>query len=413
MFSFKLNIKNLILCIVLVLLLILYIFNIIPIYGFEKVGTRVYLSVISFIIVLYKFKENKYYKSIILANWSQVLFSLFAAIVNGTDDYWYVQFAIRNILYINGALMIAYFMPKEWVLSDYIKLIIIAILVNSIIATMAFLSPSVMNVLTSIQSFSDEEKIERTAYFSVRMIGLGSGKFYVGGIINGMGLLLTFYLLAKKEINNFIAIVLIFVLFFVGVFIARTTIVGFVIGLLLFFVYSDKPRVIWISVGLVVFTIFAFSVSLFENLNTSHAFEFFTLDTDSYRKTSTMTTLSHMYNITLSEKTLLIGDGLSKGPVGGYYMGTDVGWLRNILYFGVLGTFLGYVYYELHILKMLKDQFNEDMKFFFMWFLFLVLLNFKGLPDFNFMIFLLIAYPITEHKTTTRSRNRTKVLSRI
>ena len=97
-------------------------------------------------------------------------------------------------------------------------------------------------------------------------------------------------------------------------------------------------------------------------------------------------------SIDFSEKTLLIGDGLSKGKLGGYYMGTDVGWMRNILYFGILGTLFGYLYYEVKIINILKRISREHLTFFIVWFLYLFILNFKGLPDFNFMIFLMSAY---------------------
>lgn len=42
-------------------------------------------------------------------------------------------------------------------------------------------------------------------------------------------------------------------------------------------------------------------------------------------------------------RTLLFGDGQYSGSGGGYYMNTDVGLMRNILYFGVCGTFILYL----------------------------------------------------------------------
>lgn len=408
MFSFNFSVKNILICSWLVLLMVLFIFNIVPKYSIEKVGTREYLSILSFVFVCIKYYKNKYYKIIIISNWSQVLLSIFAATINGTTDFWYVQFALRNILYINGALLIASFLPKNWNYYDYLKLIIIAITVNSIIAVISFVYPSFGEFVNSLQSFGDDERIEKTMNFGVRMIGVGSGKFYVGGIINGMGIILTFYLMIKKEINYFYAVILLVLLFFIGVFIARTTIIGFAIGLLFFLKSENMIKAVWSMAGLGVLTFFLFYLGLFDSVDTSHAFEFFTTDTDSFGETSTMRSMTHMYDISFSEKTLFLGDGLSKGSAGGYYMGTDIGWMRNILYFGIIGTIFGYLYYEIRIVGLLRKVSNENYIFFAVWLLYLIVLNFKGLPDYNFMIFLLTAYFIMKQQKFQNDRKAIK-----
>ena len=394
MFSSPLSITNMLICIWVVFLMILYIFNIVPIYGIAKVGSREYLSVLAFVFVFFKYNRNRYYITIMLANWAMMVISIITALVNGTGDYWYVLFGIRNILYVNGALFIASFLPNSWTWSDYIRLIIIAIIINSIIAVIAFFSPVFQDFLLSFQSFSNDEKIENTISWSVRMMGVGSGKFFVGGIINGMGIILTFYLLIRKEINGLLALFFLFLLFFIGVFIARTTIIGFGIGLLFYVLNEKSSRSIQIVLGMVIVTAISFAFGLFDGINTSHAFEFFTTDVDSFRETQTMESLSHMYSVKYDAYTLFIGDGVGSG----YYQGSDVGWLRNILYFGIFGTVFGYLYYEIKILRILCKLSREKDMFFYIWLSYLVVLNFKGLPDFNFMILLLIAYYIKQQR---------------
>lgn len=408
MFSFKLTFNDALRCLILELLLILYIFDIVPYFGPDKIGTRIYLSLFAFIYVLYKFQRNRYYWIIIISNWTQVLFSVLTAIANGTTDFWYVQFALRNILYINGALLIASIVKPTWSYSDYIKLIILSITINSIIAATAFFVPSFSAFLFSIQNYSNEEQMEAMAMWKVRMAGLGISKFFSGGIINGMGIILTFWLLAKKEINLIAALILLVVLFIIGVFIARTVIVGFALGFLFYFYYTKTVRLYSVIGGFIVVFFLAYLL-FFEQVNTSHAFEFFTVESDAFSESESLSSLKNMYDVDMSFSTFLIGDGMSKGGGHIYYMGVDVGWLRNIFYFGILGTLFGYLYYEYVIHRILYKLSGVGMAFVVTWFSYLLILNFKGLPDFNYMLFLLIAYPLNRYRRT-QSINRSNRL---
>lgn len=389
---------------IIILLLVLYIFNIVPAIGIGKIGTREIISIIALLIIFPKFINNKYYRALIIANWSQILISIIAAISNGTTDFWYVQFAIRNILYLNGALLIVSLLPPKTSFYEFVLFIVAAILVNCFVATICFFIPSAMDMLVTLQDLGDEDKINNTLRWSVRMIGLGCGNFYVGGIINGMGIISVFLLLVKNKIDSYLGVILLAILFFIGVFIARTTIIGLAIGLCYYFISAGSGKFVYFILisCLLLFAINYFEV--FSSVNTSHAFEFFTLDTDSYQSSQTMESLSSMYSVEIDSKTLIIGDGLSKYANGKYYMHTDVGYLRNIFYFGIVGTIFGYFYYELRVLATVVKLSSELKVFVIFMFVFLLALNFKGLPDFNFFIFLIIAYYLNKMRTIKKIR---------
>ena len=78
------------------------------------------------------------------------------------------------------------------------------------------------------------------------------------------------------------------------------------------------------------------------------AFEgFFSLVEKGRWEVSSNEILKNMYRFPESIKTWIIGDGYIENPkndpyfigklTGGYYMGTDVGYLRFIYYFGLIG----------------------------------------------------------------------------
>lgn len=402
--------KNIYCLVVVFILLFLYIFNILPIFGPEKVGTREYLSILaSLFVLLILDKLPKVYFWIVLANWTQVLFSIMTVIANGTTDFWYVQFAIRNVLYINGALLIAYVMPKKWSIDILLVLFVVAVVLNDLISLAGFLNSGVASFILSIQDFAKMEKIENTIEFGNRIVGIGRNNFFNGGVINGMGLILVFYLMTQKRLPQFLGMVFVFIMTVVGMFIARTTIVGLGLGGLLYLLsLKNKTKMLKgiFSIAIIVIVVIAFG--FFEGINTSHAFELFE-HYDNLEEVESLNKMGTMYNRQMGVETFLFGDGLSKEG-DSYYMRTDVGYLRNIFYFGIIGTVFGYFYYEYYILKQLYLQNVESKLFVLTIAAYLLALNIKGLPDFNFFVFLMLAYYIRRKQINTGSRLRLKTI---
>lgn len=58
---------------------------------------------------------------------------------------------------------------------------------------------------------------------------------------------------------------------------------------------------------------------------------------------SSTNSMFKMYNINYSASTLFIGDGQYEMNGGGYYQGTDIGYLRQFLYFGIPGLLLLFI----------------------------------------------------------------------
>ena len=375
------------------LALFLYIFNILPPWGPEKLGTREYFSLLASFWILFVLKDlPKTYYLIILANYSQVLFSLLTVFINGTTDFWYVQFVIRNVLYINGAVAIAYMMPKSWSFNDLLILIVLTIIVNDFISLLGFLNPAIRSFILSIQSFVDLNQVQNTVKFGVRIVGIGQNNYFRGGVINGMGIILVFYLISKRVLRPVLGMTMIGFMTIVGLFIARTTIIGFLLGILLFAgKASSKIKLSTGIVAVLLTTIVLFS-NMFDSVNTSHAFEIF-YKIDDLDKVHSLHHLRTMYDRNMSPSTLLIGDGLSKE--GGLYYGqTDVGYMRNILYFGLIGTIFGYLYYEYFIFKKFFQFDRRQKNLIIILVLYLLILNLKSLPDYNFFVFLLMGFYI-------------------
>ena len=84
-----------------------------------------------------------------------------------------------------------------------------------------------------------------------------------------------------------------------------------------------------------------------------------------------------MYIFPETIQTWIIGDGYWNNPYGsGYYMHTDVGYLRLIYYFGLVGLFV----YLLMQVSIIKNSFEQKLLIYTI-FLYLLVLNLKGFTD--------------------------------
>lgn len=144
--------------------------------------------------------------------------------------------------------------------------------------------------------------------------------------------------------------------------IARTTTVGMLLGAIwllryvitgIFYPNKKKWRVIFVSfsIGVVIAlgTVYLYHTDKQFNQDVRFGFEgFFSLYEKGHWDVSSNDKLKTMVVWPNNSKTWIIGDGYFSNPIGidpyfngvvvkGYYMGTDIGYLRFIFYFGVIG----------------------------------------------------------------------------
>ena len=201
-----------------------------------------------------------------------------------------------------------------------------------------------------------------------RMYGFGAS-LDTAGIRFSCALVMIAYLIihqdnTTKRKNLFLMILAYFIIAIVGNMIARTTFVGILVSFA-YLIYktgifklklSMESKRFWrwaiiISLCAVPIISFLYNNNTVVHNNLRFAFEgFFNLMEKGEWYTSSTDKLRTMYVFPDNLKTWLIGDGYFSNPidtdpyftgkvVGGYYMGTDVGYLRLIFYFGLTGLF--------------------------------------------------------------------------
>jgi hypothetical protein len=185
---------------------------------------------------------------------------------------------------------------------------------------------------------------------------------------------------------------------------ARTTIVGAMVALG-YLMIPNSPSRKNMKFALVVVSILAlligYSVPILLNsekygMVIRFAFEaFFNYTEYGSLETESSNDLQTMYRFPEQLKTYFIGDGWLNHPEieGYYYMQTDVGYLR-LIYFGGIGyCLLWFIFHYLMLNRIVVNLNVKEVKWFVLTlFVFLVIVNVKGLADFYPLVFLLLIF---------------------
>lgn len=297
------------------------------------------------------------------------LAGLFSMTINNTSDNAYAYYIMSFWVWIGGAYSVSRYI--NWLHGK----LSIPLVVNYLAAVCVFqcvmalwidLSPSLK---VFVDAHIEQGQDFLNSYNVNRLYGIGAS-LDVAGIRFSCVLIMIAYIVSVLERTRdkrylpfyLLAFALITVL---GNIIARTTLVGVGLGLgYLFFTswngglsINRKVQRVWKWVGVTLLVAIPLAVYFYNNDITIHkhlrfAFEgFFNLIEKGKWETGSTDTLKAMYVFPDNWKTWVMGDGYFSNPIntdpyfigkvtGGYYMGTDVGYLRFIFYFGMIGLLL-------------------------------------------------------------------------
>lgn len=189
-----------------------------------------------------------------------------------------------------------------------------------------------------------------------------------------IGIMLSVYLLTKSHLMKrkgvFALIGALLVMLLGTLFYGR---IGSVAGILavvvlVFYLFSRPDTLnigfsfIFMAIGLVVFVIVASFFNESIQVWLTWAFELFVnfAQTGEFSSASTDILFERMYFIP-DLKSVLFGNALFSTPGGGYFMGTDVGFLRSILFFGIVPTIIVYTIIGI-IFQGMKEYISFDGK---------------------------------------------------
>lgn len=387
------------------------------------VNTKMMLAAIALVLLLFRMVYKRdltmtkdfFYLSVLAAVVS--FCGLVAVTYNNTDDYAYATYITSMLTWWGAA----------YTVSRLIRLIhgrlALELVINYLTAVCVFqcIIALVMDDNPSVKHFINSIVLQEDLIFGGnvrRLYGIGAS-LDVAGLRFAAVLVMIIYLLVNADIqkrwNEYFVYFLSFTIITVaGNMMARTTLVGTIIGLayLGYNTFKQTKRIDhnifvlwrWLASFLVVsipLLIYSYQTDAKMRDNLEFAFEgFFNLAEHGTFSYASSETLKTMYVWPDNLKTWVVGDGYFTNPRNtdphytgerylGYYMGTDVGYLRFIFYFGMIGL-LAFSFFMLKVGQVCIKKFPQWRGMFLMLLLTHFVIWFKVSSDLfmGFAIFL-------------------------
>ncbi len=345
-------------------------------FGFNTKELMAVLGIFLFLADLFRQKNaaisNEFLGLLVYSGLVSFL-ALFSSSFHNTQERAYTTFIISMLVWISAAYVVikCVYASHGRVSIRLVSAYIIAVTVaHGLIAVIADFYPPLDDLILRSVPGIDWVKAEGRLYGFSGMAAFDSGgiRFAIASVlcVNSIK-----ELISKEKTKSIPIYILAFLIITItGNLIARTTLVGSLLGLayLLFVISPFKLSLnsgvlkTWLWLIMETITVVIVVVGLYNSdetfrFRTRFGFEgFFSLVEEGHWQTGSNEVLESMYVFPDNPETWLIGDGYFVIPgadpnymgtaTEGYYMGTDVGYLRFIFFFGLIGL----VIYSLYIL---------------------------------------------------------------
>lgn len=304
------------------------------------------------------------------------LCGLASVIINNTNDYTYATYIVSMFVWLGGAYTalkivkwlhgyVSIELICNYLIGVCVGQCVLALMIDSIPAFKAIVDSYVVGF-----DFVDTSTMTKAN----RLYGIGAGLDVAGTRFAAVLVMIAFIIqrLSGSRFYNYIWVYLVAFIFIglVGNMMARTTTVGIIVALVYWIMSSgifnkslqkDNIRVWKYLIGALCIAlpiiIYLYSANQQFHDNVRFAFEgFFSIAETGKWETNSNNILKNMIVFPDNMKTWLIGDGYIENPYnrdpyyvgpryGGYYMGTDIGYLRFLFYFGAIGLITFIVYF--------------------------------------------------------------------
>lgn len=321
------------------------------------------------------------------------LCGLLSVIVNNTNDYTYASYFVSMFVWLGGAYTatkiikwihgyVSVELVCNYLIGVCVGQCVLAMMIDSIPAFKSVVDRWVVGF-----DFVDIDRLNRAG----RLYGIGAGLDVAGtrfaAVLVMMAVMTREF--SKYSKSNVILYLIAYVFIsVVGNMMARTTTVGVVVSVIYWVCSASasilsskrhnfiigKSMLIILCVALPIL-IHLYSVNQQFHDNIRFAFEgFFSIAETGRWETTSNNILKRMFVFPDNIKTWIIGDGYFDNPTlgnpyyvgvsyNGFYMDTDIGYLRLLFYFGLLGL-VTFVLYLLKVAKVCAKQFPRYARMF-------------------------------------------------
>jgi hypothetical protein len=349
---------------------------------------------------------------------------LFSVIHFSLDISYSYSFITLFLKVICSFVVVELIYDRNKAIKYYEKIIIYIFVIQSIIQLLAFMNKSIASVLLY---FNHAYELYE-GYNGGRGLALSGGTGWPLGLSYGLSFIFytKVYLLGQKRIN--FCIVLMGILLVVGTFFSgRSAYFGIIVSVLYFIFYNRKSiygkikmlitLLVLLLLGVLLFCLlFPHIVTVLVEQVFPWAFEFFYRQAERGKlETGSTNRLLEMWEAValITPKIFFLGEGYFTDPVTGtYFHRIDVGYLRNIFYWGMIGTSIVYCY-QIFVFRHILMSHDKEKKQFIFWILiYLFGLELKAMTvGFNhFGMTICVIYSLLNYKITQQAnRNKNRV----
>ena len=349
----------------LILFLLIFCFPI-PI-----IGNSVYLAIlVALVKLLYQGRvsciwtliRRGYVGRIFIWTICLVIIGAIFTIINGAFEFSRTVALISLLIGLISVIIIFPSLNKEndttIISSQYMeKLIVYVFIIQSIISILSFVSPSVKEMISHFQ-FKEDADLADESYSGFRGLALSGRLYFEFAASCGLVVIYQFKRILESKTIGFKELLLLLLLVICGFFAGRTSLVGFGVGfgLLLVMKRSVNFKISFILkflfllclsfISLIIVLPSQISDFIFEHL-LPWVFDVFIKlhETGSTEDSVSFNGLNQMYeNVVITAQEWLVGSGIYTEPSGRYYGHVDAGYLRQILYWGIVGSIISFLY---------------------------------------------------------------------
>jgi hypothetical protein len=338
----------------------------------KEVNSKMVLAVLGCVILLFQSARkrsmtvNRNFLMLVIFASIVSLIGVFSVVYNNTPDYAYATYLISMLVWVGAAYTVCSTIRLTYgdcTLRLLCHYLIAVCVIQCLLAIYIDLSLPFKHL---VDTYIEQDQLFLNAKQVKRLYGIGASLDVAGSRFAAV-LVMIMYLMTKpresKRWYHYVLYVLAFIIIgVIGNMISRTTLIGIAIafGYLMWttFIHLRNLKANnlrawrWLIVVLIVclpVIVYSYQTNSRIHKNIRFGFEgFFSLAEKGRWEVSSNDRLKNMYVYPQALKTWLIGDGYFANPkstdpnyIGtnseGFYMSTDVGYLRFIFYFGVIG----------------------------------------------------------------------------
>lgn len=344
-------------------------------------------------VFLKKISENKLWL-IIISLIFIILYSLLIGILSGSFDIQlsknYTSFLI---IYLPGAIFFGKYFSKIYTLEKTLLFIENIVFFQSIIITIMFISPGFRDFIFNLLKDGSIRQLKNELSGGFRFLGFSYGTTWDLAFLQSLSLVffsIRIRLFSSK--TKFRDVIKFFLILLTGIISGRTVFIGLLISIIILVlpvsfknISVKKSLILFAKMSFVALISFIFirlivpedvKKTIDDNV-IPWAFEMFEEKSNGNYETASSNELKKMY-FEIPIQTLFFGDGFYVNPndKDKYYMDTDAGYMRHVLYYGIFGTFAVIIFYILIFKRMIQSFKNFKYYFFIKTCVFLIMFYF-------------------------------------